>query len=153
ETPRVLGNKQRLEAAVAVARCLDPDLAVTGQHRLAGAAVAVVGDVIGSVRPGLVAEVMAQLRVQSRLDQRLLEGDASRLDRFAVHRAGQEMGHQLLRHRRQLGDVTRYLLCFAQHNTLPRVGYASHTKLRTGSFSCHFLVVAESATVLVLLPW
>src|SRR5208282_1389803 len=115
------------------ARRLDPDLAVTGQHRLAGAAVAVVGDVIGSVRPGLVAEVMAQFRVQRRLDQRLLEGDASRLDRFAVHRTGQEVGHQLLRHRRQLGDVTRYLLRSAQHNTLLRVRYASHTKLRTGS--------------------
>src|SRR5271166_3241563 len=133
KAPRVLGNQQRLEAAVAVARRLDPHLAVTGQHRLAGAAVAVVGGVVGSVRPGLVAEVMVQLRVQSRLDQRLLEGDASRLDRFAVQRAGQEMGHQLLRDRRQLGDVTRYPLRFAQHNTLLRVRYASHTKLRTGS--------------------
>jgi hypothetical protein len=32
-----------------------------------------------------------------------------------------------------LGDLTRYLLPSARHNTLLRVGYASHTKLPTGS--------------------
>jgi hypothetical protein len=48
EAAGVLGNQKRLEASVAVARRVDPQLALVGQDRLGGAAVALVG---GGVRP------------------------------------------------------------------------------------------------------
>jgi hypothetical protein len=46
EPARMLGEKQRLEAALAVTRRLDQHLTVTRQHRLGRAAVAVVGGLI-----------------------------------------------------------------------------------------------------------
>src|SRR5208337_4449211 len=93
---------------------------------------------------------MAQLRSQRRLDQRLLEGDAGGLDRFAGHRTGQEVGNQLLRHRRQFGNVTRYLLRSAQHNTLLCARYASHTKLRTGSID---LTLDDASKAVTAITW
>jgi hypothetical protein len=129
----MFGNQQRLETTVTVARRLDPDLAITGQHRLGRAAIALVGDQLGSFRAGLVAHMVAQLRVQRGLHQRLLEYQASFVDRLAGHRTGQEKRHLLLRNRRKLGYVTHYFLRSARHNTLLRAGYASHIELPTGS--------------------
>ena len=60
ETAGMLGQQQRFEAAFAVARRLDQHFAVPGQHRLGRAAVAMIGQRLGFVRPRCVAEVMAQ---------------------------------------------------------------------------------------------
>src|SRR5690606_40952162 len=49
EAPLVLGDQDRLEAAVPVTRYVDPDRAPTGEYRLARAAVALVG-LLGRLR-------------------------------------------------------------------------------------------------------
>src|SRR5580658_5913238 len=131
----MFGKQHRLEAALAVPRRLDPHRAIPRQHRLARAPVAMVGHRFGLVRPRRIAKVMAQLRVQRRLNQRLLQRDAGRLNRLRRHRAGQKLRYQLLRDRRQLGNNTINSLRSARHNTLLRAGYASHTDSRTGSQS------------------
>ena len=80
----MLGDEQRLEAAVAVARHLDAQRPVLGQHRLAAGAVAVVGRLLGLGRAGRVAQVVRQLGAQRTLDQRLLERHRTSLTASAL---------------------------------------------------------------------
>jgi hypothetical protein len=86
----MFGHQQRLETAVAVARRLDPHLAIARQHRLGRAAVAMVGNRFGSLRARLVAQVVTQFRVQRGLDQGFLERHTRLVDRFPGHRTGQK---------------------------------------------------------------
>src|ERR1700730_4711965 len=72
--PRLaLGDQQRLEAAGPVARDRDVDLAIIGQDRLRAGAVAAVAAATAGWIALLVAEMLAQLRSQRPLDQRLLQ--------------------------------------------------------------------------------
>ena len=68
-----LGDQLRLEAAGAVARDRDLDLAVIGQDRLAARAVAAVAAAAAGRIALLVAQVLGQLRPKRPLDQRLLQ--------------------------------------------------------------------------------
>ena len=73
EAGLALGHDLRLEGAVAIARHVDIDRSVLGQHRLGIAAVAVVaGPPAGGIAL-LVAEMMRQLGTERPLEQRLLE--------------------------------------------------------------------------------
>ncbi|MNY60368.1 hypothetical protein D3C86_1969090 [compost metagenome] len=74
ETPLVLRDKQRREAAVAVARHLDTHRAFPGEYRLGALAVALVGDIGGLGGTAGVAQVMVHLTAERTLDQGLLEG-------------------------------------------------------------------------------
>src|SRR3954470_23232558 len=63
--------------------------------------------------------MVRQLGVQRRLDQRLLESDARRVDRLAGHRPGQELRDKLFRDRGQTGYDAVQLLGSARHKTPP----------------------------------
>jgi hypothetical protein len=66
-------SRRRLEAAGPVARDRDVDLAIIGQDRLRAGAVAAVAAATAGWIALLVAEMLAQLRSQRPLDQRLLQ--------------------------------------------------------------------------------
>jgi hypothetical protein len=68
-----LGHDLRLEAAVAIARHVDLDRTVLGQHRLAIGAIAVVAAAAARRIALLVAEMVRQLGTQGALEQGLLE--------------------------------------------------------------------------------
>src|SRR5215207_8599871 len=73
ETGLALGDQLRLEAASPVAWHSDVDLAVLGQDRLReGAVTAVAAAATGRI-PLLVAKMIAQLRAERPLNQRLLQ--------------------------------------------------------------------------------
>ncbi len=74
EAPFVLGDEQRLEAALPVARNVDPQRPVFGQHGLAAGAVAVIAGFVRLVSAERVAQVVAEFGTQDAFDQRLLEG-------------------------------------------------------------------------------
>ena len=119
EPAGMFGQQQGLEAAVTVARRRDAHLAVAGQHRLGGHAVAMVGRCLRLLRACRVAQVVRQLGVQGRLDQCLFERDPRRVDRRSGHWAGQELSDQLLGDRGQLRDGAVQLFGSAWHNTPP----------------------------------
>ena len=73
EPALALRNDRRLKAAVAVARNLQVDLAVLGQNRLAGMAVAAVAAATARRIALLVAQVIGQLGAQRSLQKRLLQ--------------------------------------------------------------------------------
>jgi hypothetical protein len=66
ETPFVLADQPRLETALAIARHLDGQRAIVGQHRLLAGAVAVIGRLVRRDPAGGVAEVMRQLAAEAR---------------------------------------------------------------------------------------
>jgi hypothetical protein len=68
-----LGDQQWLEAAGPVARGRDVDLAIIGQDRLRAGAVAAVAAATTDWIALLVAKMLAQLRPQRALNQRLLQ--------------------------------------------------------------------------------
>jgi hypothetical protein len=68
-----LGHDLRLEAAVAIARHIDLDRSILGQHRLGRGSVAVVARPAAGRIALLVAEMVRQLGAQRPLEQRLLE--------------------------------------------------------------------------------
>ena len=98
----MLGDEQRLEAAIAVAWHVDAHRTILGQYGLGGAAVAQVGALLG---PGLavgVSEVMRQFGTKRPLDERALEGQGDVFDRLGGHRTGNELLDQFLGDGRQL---------------------------------------------------
>src|SRR5690606_27035677 len=129
ETALVLGDQQRLEAAVSVARHLDADRAILGQHRLGTLAIALVADRRWLSGPGRVAQVMVHLTGQGALDQRLLEGQGRSIDGFGRHRTVTERLQQLWSNGRQRGWLGSW---FAWHRHSLASCYASNTKLMTG---------------------
>ncbi|OJA21702.1 hypothetical protein BGV47_32940 [Burkholderia ubonensis] len=73
EAAFVLGNQDRLEAAIAVTRHLDPDRAAIGDDGLAAGAVAFVGLAgrLGLAR--LIAQMQIHLGAHCAFDERLVE--------------------------------------------------------------------------------
>ena len=67
------GDQLRLEAAGAIARNRDIDLAILGQDRLRAGAVAAVAAAAAGRIALLVAEMLGQLGPKRTLDQRLLQ--------------------------------------------------------------------------------
>jgi hypothetical protein len=68
-----LGDQLRLEAASAIARHRDLDLAVFGQDGLRADPIAAVAPATSCGIALLIAEMLGQLRSQRTLDQRLLQ--------------------------------------------------------------------------------
>ena len=133
EAALVLGDQDRLEAALAVARHLDAHRTSVGQHSLGAGAVAVVARILGLGRARRVAQVVAELGAQRALDQRLLERQRRGVDRLGAHRAGHELVNELLRDRRQRRHGGLDGLGLARHTCSLSSCYASHTKYLTGS--------------------
>jgi hypothetical protein len=129
EATLVLGNEQRLEAALPVARHIQPQRPVLGQHRLGAGTVAVVVGFVRPRRPRRIAQVVRQFGAQRPLDQRLLERHRRGLHRLRRHRPSHKLVDQLLRNSRQL----RGRLPLAWHRFSLSSSYAPHTKFLTGS--------------------
>ena len=66
-------DQARLEGAFAIARDVDRQRPVVGQHRLVAGPVAMIGRLLGLGATRRVAEVMRQFAAQRPLDDRLLE--------------------------------------------------------------------------------
>jgi hypothetical protein len=107
EAPLVLGDEQRLERTIPVARHVDAQRAVLGQHGLATRAVALVAHGLGLDRAIRVAEVMAELGAQGTLDQCLLERHRRGVDGLAGHRPTHELVKQFLGDLRQRRGLRR----------------------------------------------
>ena len=116
-----------------VARDVDPQRPVLGQHGLAAGAVAVVGRIAGLVGTGRVAQVMAEFGTQDAFDQGLLERHRSGIHRFRVHRATDHLVNEFFRDAGQ--RRCRFLLARLAWHTCSfwLTCYASHTKFLTGS--------------------
>src|SRR5690606_5279524 len=80
EAALVLRDKQRLEAAFAVARHLDAYWPVLGEHGLAAHAVAMVARVLGLVLTGRIAQMVRELGTERPFNQRLLERHRGSID-------------------------------------------------------------------------
>jgi len=95
EAPFVLGDQDRGEAPVPVARHVDPQRPLVGQDGLAAGAVAVVVGIGRLLGPRRVAQVVAQFGSQGAFDQRLLEGHRGGIDRLRRHRAVDKLVNDL----------------------------------------------------------
>ncbi|EEF27747.1 conserved hypothetical protein [Ricinus communis] len=73
EAALVFGDQDRLEAAVAVARQLDPDDATIGDDRLAAGAVALVGLASGFGSARRIPQMQIHLRTHRAFDNRLVK--------------------------------------------------------------------------------
>ena len=102
EAALVLGDEQRLEAAFAVARHVNPYRPILGQDGLAAHPIAVVAAIVRPRLAGRVAQVVGELGPQRALDQRLLERHRRGLHRLCAHRALHELVNQLF------GDLRQY---------------------------------------------
>ena len=90
-----LGDQDRLEAAIAVARQIDPDRAALGDHRLAAGAIALVGLAVRFRLSGSIAQVQVHLRTHRPFDHRLLERQEQVLHFARRHRPLHQLIHQL----------------------------------------------------------
>ncbi|KAJ3472525.1 hypothetical protein NLI96_g13326 [Meripilus lineatus] len=137
----MLGNQQRFEAAVTIARYLDTDRAVLGQDCLGARAIALVayGAWLGSARR--VAEMVTHLAAQRSLDQCLLKGQRRGIDRFSCHRTAAELFKQLGGNRWQ---VYRFGFRFARHIVSFGTSYALNTKLLTGPHEAASKKIADA---------
>jgi len=93
----VLGNEQRLEAALPVAWHIDAQRPALGQHGLAAGAIAVVVDRAGFPGTRRVTQMMAEFGTQRSFDQGLLEGHRSGVVRLGIHRAADHLVNEFLR--------------------------------------------------------
>ena len=91
----VLGDEDRLVAAVAIAWQVETNQAVVRQFRLRRGAVTVVVLAHGAHLARAIAQVMAQLNPHRPPDQGLLEIQADRLNLLRRHRPLDEAVHEL----------------------------------------------------------
>ena len=73
EASLVFADQARLERAGAIARDLERQRPVVGQHRLPARAIAMIGRVLGLRPARRIAQMVRQLAAQRPLDDRLLE--------------------------------------------------------------------------------
>lgn len=99
EAALVLGDQDRLEAAVAVARQFYPERPMIGDHGPGAGAVALVALSFGLRLAGPVAQMLAHLRTHRPLDDGLLEQQEQILDFAERHRSGDQLIEQSFRPR------------------------------------------------------
>jgi hypothetical protein len=132
EAALMLGDQQRLEAALAVARDFDAQRAVLGQYGIAGIAVAVVGYVGRFLCPRHVAQVVAEFPAQRSLNERLLQRRRRVLNRLGRHRPLHNLVQKFVRNlgqrRRPLGDRSVLQLRLARHTCRPCRHGMPHTQ-------------------------
>src|SRR5450755_1269480 len=134
------GHRLRLgfESSFPVARHLNAQWPIVGQHRLAAPAIAMIGRRLRLVGSGGVAQVVTHLRTQGAFDQRLLERPRGVIDRRRRHRPLDQMVKQfrwnLGQHRRLRSSVGLLHLPYWLRHTcsFQMTWYASHTKFLTG---------------------
>jgi len=93
EAPFVFADQPGLERAFAIARHVQTERAIIGQHRLAAGPIAMIGVVVRPLATRRVAEVMRQLAAQCALDDRLLEPANGRVELLRRNRA---LAHELV---------------------------------------------------------
>jgi hypothetical protein len=100
----VFANQPGLKSTFPIARYIDAQRPVIGEHRLAALAVTVVSCCRRLVSARRVAQVVAHFSTERALDQRLLEGRRGLLHRLGAHRPFDKLVEQL---RRDLGQHRR----------------------------------------------
>src|SRR6185295_16571853 len=102
EPALVFGDQPRLKRSVAIARDINRQRTIVGQHRLAARAITMIRGVVRFVAARWVAEMVTQLAAQRALDQCFLERAHGGIELLGGNRSlADELIEYLARDRRE----------------------------------------------------